>query len=151
MPLPWMKSRILIRILNTRLAGDFDAGGDIDGIRPRDANRFGDIVGVEAAGEDDGRQPVEFAGFACFGDPVPVEGLARAAELRRGGGVEEDSPRAVSFDAYQYGKIYDGLSSGNWSNEPIGEPIVAINDTQFRLAINLVPIDSKLIGHFSRC
>lgn len=77
-------------VFDAGLAGDFDTGGDVHGVRLCDTDGVGDVVGVEAAGEDDGGQAGEFTGVAGLGDPVPVEGLAGAAELGGGGGVEED-------------------------------------------------------------
>jgi hypothetical protein len=82
----------LDRVFDAGFVGDFDAGGDIDGVGFGDANGVGDVVRGEAAGEDDWGEIVEFAGGAGFGDPVPVEGLAGAAEFFRGG-VEEDCGR----------------------------------------------------------
>ena len=78
-------------VFDAGLVGDFDAGGDVDGVGLGDADGVGDVVGGEAAGEDEGGKAVEFAGGAGFGDPVPVEGLAGAAEVGGGGGVEDYS------------------------------------------------------------
>ena len=83
------ESRSLMGSLMPGLPGTLDAGGDVNGVGQHDADGVGDVVGCEAAGEDDGRKAVEFAGVAGFGDPVPVEGLAGSAELG-GGGVEKD-------------------------------------------------------------
>ncbi len=78
-------------VFDAGLVGGFDAGGDIDGVGFGDADGVSDVVGGESAGEDERGEVFEFAGVAGFGDPVPVEGLAGAAELAGfGGGVEND-------------------------------------------------------------
>src|SRR6516165_9523328 len=87
------ESSHLLGVLDSRRA--LDAAGDIDAVRPHDANGLRHVFGCETAGED------QWIRHLPVREQVPRRLLSRAAVLTGDFGIEEDG-ESWWFGVFEY-------------------------------------------------